>query len=49
MAWGGRCSVRGVVMVIFRAAFEGVSSDLLLTAVFIALVLQGFDFLLQIF
>jgi hypothetical protein len=48
MARGGNCGVR-LVMTAFRGAFGGVSSDLLLVSVFIALVLQGFDLILQIF
>ena len=36
-------------MVAFRESFRGVSLDLLLTSVLIALVLQGFDLFLQIF
>ena len=43
------CSVRGLVMVAFRESFRGVSTDLLVASVFIALLLQGFDFILQIF
>jgi hypothetical protein len=36
-------------MAAFRACFGGASSDLLLASVFIALVLQGIDLILQIF
>jgi hypothetical protein len=36
-------------MVAFRESFRGVSADLLLASVFIALALQGFDLILQIF
>ena len=48
MARGGNCSV-GLVMTAFRACFRGASSELLLASVFIALVLQGIDLILQIF